>query len=152
MLAGYGTDVLDPQVTARRIHVLATRMPPQWRTPGEQWTTEAHLLAALIDHVAQLTYITLKANGAKSVTKPKPVPRPGRFLPGGAATPSAAAPSPAAGPVTTGSWSDAAKQLALVKGVIVSGDGDLQLRRAAGVGVGRHPADDQGNRPVRPPR
>jgi hypothetical protein len=121
MLAAYGVDVLDPRTTARRIRVLADRMPPHARMGGDQWSTESYLLAALVDHVANLTFITLKANGAKSATKPKPVPRPGR-LPGGA-PPTASPAPPAAGPAKTASWADAAVQLAAVRGVVVHGDG-----------------------------
>lgn len=79
MLSAYGRagDPLDPAVSTRRFGVLLERLPPHARRPGEQWSTESDLLALLIDHLANLTYVTLKANGAKSAKRPKPLPRPG---------------------------------------------------------------------------
>ena len=66
VMAGYGVDVLDPAVTPRRVAVLVERLPPFARGPGEEWSTEADLLALLIDHVANLTWITLRAHGSKA--------------------------------------------------------------------------------------
>src|SRR6516225_6543121 len=76
MLAAFGVDVLDPAVTVRRVWSLATRLPPQARAGGEEWSQESHLLALLCDHLAQLTYATLKIAGSTSVTEPRPIPRP----------------------------------------------------------------------------
>jgi len=120
MLAAYGVDVLDPSVSLRRIWVLLNRLPPAARRGGEQWSTEAELLAGLIDHVANLTWVTLKANGAKNVSRPKPLPRPKLrpLRPAG----QAAAPAPG-GPVKTASWTEAAKAIAAVPGVVVTDDG-----------------------------
>jgi hypothetical protein len=119
MLAAYGVDVLDPQVTTRRVHVLLERLPPWSRLPGEQWSVEAELLAALIDHVAQLTYVTLKAAGAKGATQPTAVRRPPRRLaappPPDLAEPGA--PAREAGKVA--SWGEAVKRLAVMPGVVV---------------------------------
>lgn len=78
MLAHYGVDILDPHTTARRIDVLARRLPPG-SLPGDEadrgWTVEAHLLASLIDAVQILTFVTVRAAGGKP-GKPKPYPRP----------------------------------------------------------------------------
>lgn len=79
MLAHYGIDTLDPHVSLRRVKVLAERLPPgSWPDPDAQasWTTEAYLLAHLIDAVAALTHLTARAHGAKP-NQPKPFPRPG---------------------------------------------------------------------------
>jgi hypothetical protein len=111
MLAAYGIDVLDPRVSTRRVHVLLERLPPYARRPGEQWSTEAELLAALIDHVANLTYVTLKAYGASGVTRPTPVARPGQHRP------PQQVPRNPSGNGSTGSWFDAARALAGVPGV-----------------------------------
>jgi hypothetical protein len=121
-MAAYGIDSLDPQVSTRRVHVLLERLPPWARTPGEAWSVEADLLALLVDHVANLTWITLRAYGAKNVTRPRPIPRPPRLL-----TPSrdgATAPGPAAdrGPGKASSWMEAARMLAGMPGVVVKSD------------------------------
>ena len=120
-MAAYGVDTLDPAVTPRRVAVLVRRLPPWARNPGDQWGTEAHLLANLIDQVAALTYITLKAAGAKNVARPRPVRRP----PAGAAQQRTArsAPSAAARPQGSkaGSWLEAAEMLAGIAGVEVAG-------------------------------
>jgi len=76
MLCAYGVDVLDPAVSLRRVWVLGNRLPPWARAGGEEWSGEMHLLALIADHLANLTYITLQAYGAKGVTKPKAIPRP----------------------------------------------------------------------------
>lgn len=109
MLAAYGVDVLDPRVTPRRIWLLAQRLPPWARTPGETWSTEAELLALLIDHVAQLTWVTLRAAGAKNAQQPRPLPRPRRAQP-----PQRQAPQPKR------TWGEAVAQLAGIPGVTVS--------------------------------
>jgi hypothetical protein len=75
MLGAYGIDTLDPAVSTRRVWVLLQRLPPEARRPGEAWSTEAELLATLIDHVAELTWLTHRVNGGKGA-RPKPVPRP----------------------------------------------------------------------------
>lgn len=79
MLAAYGRagDPLDPAVSTRRFSVLLEGLPPHARRAGEQWSTESELLALVCDHLANLSYILLKANGAKSAKKPQPLPRPG---------------------------------------------------------------------------
>jgi hypothetical protein len=122
MLAAYGVDVLDPQVSTRRVHVLLERLPPWSRLPGEQWSVEAELLAALIDHVAQLTYVTLKAAGAKGATQPTAVRRPPRRL--GPRPPAQQPADPRAeqqfGPGKTASWADAVKRMSVMPGVVIS--------------------------------
>ncbi len=114
MLAAYGVDVLDLSVSTRRLWVLLERLPPSARRHGEQWSIESELLAGLIDHVAYLTWVTLKASGAKSVARPKPVPRPKQR-----------------GQVTRrqpeqqqrkATWMDAAKSLAAMPGVKVTNE------------------------------
>jgi hypothetical protein len=120
MLAAYGVDVLDPAVSLRRVHVLLERLPPYARRPGEQWSTEAELLAVLIDHVADLTWVTLRANGAKGASRPRPVARPRQR---GQAAPPSAQSGPAAlqpGEGKASSWGDAARMLAAIPGVVVS--------------------------------
>ena len=78
MLAVYGVDVLDPSVTLRRIWVLGRRLPagswPEEHSPMS-WSVEAHLLASVLDALAALTFITIKAAGGKP-TKPTAFPRP----------------------------------------------------------------------------
>ena len=119
MLAAFGVDVLDPATTPRRIAVLATRLPPWARAPGEPWSVEAELLALLVDHLAQLTYVTLKASGAKSVTRPRPLPRPPRT----SRRPAPASPGPGSSPPgKAGNWLQAAQQLAAIPGVITRTD------------------------------
>jgi len=75
MLAAYGLDVLDPAVSPRRVWELVQRLPPWARLPGEDWSTEASLLALLIDHVADLTWLVAKLGGSNS-PRPNPLPRP----------------------------------------------------------------------------
>lgn len=65
-----------PELSPRRFKVLLERLPPHARRGGEQWSTEAELLALVVDHLAQLTYVQLKRGGAKSVKKPRPLERP----------------------------------------------------------------------------
>jgi len=108
-MCAYGIDVLDPKVSTRRVHVLLERLPPAARRGGEHWSVEAELLASLIDHVAQLTYVTLKAHGAKSPPKPTPVKRP---PPRGQLPPE---PSSRAG-----SWAEGITALAAMPGVEVT--------------------------------
>jgi hypothetical protein len=128
MMAAYGINTRDPRVSLRRVWVLAQRLPPAFRLPGEPWTEEAHLLALLVDHMAQLTYVTIKAAGGKA-TRPKPLPRPPEReieRPAARAEP-AAKPrqrresSPAA--VKHEGWAAAIGQLATLPGARVRSDG-----------------------------
>jgi hypothetical protein len=83
--------------------VLAERLPPgAVPVPGHplSWTHESYLLAQLIDEVAALTYVTLRAHGSKP-PKPKPFPRPKPARGSGRA----ATPPP---PKRTTSWADLA--------------------------------------------
>jgi len=85
MLAAYGVDVLDPGVSLRRVWVLLHRLPPWARRPGEDWSTEAELLALLSDQIADLTWLVSQLGGGKSA-RPRPLPRPApRRRPGPAA-------------------------------------------------------------------
>ena len=78
MAAAYGVSVADPALTPRRLWVLLNHLPPAFRRPGEHWSAEAELLAGLIEHVALLTWITLRANGDKATARPRPIARPPR--------------------------------------------------------------------------
>jgi hypothetical protein len=122
MLAAYGVDVLDPGVSVRRVHVLLERLPPHARRGGEQWSTEAELLATVIDHVAMLTYVMLRANGANAA-KPKPIERPKlRKRPKRATAPRprrAVGRSEDQGDEPTASWADAIEAIAGSPGVRV---------------------------------
>lgn len=124
-MAAYGVDVLDPAVSTRRVHVLLERLPPSARRPGEAWSTEAELLAGLIDHVAYLTWVTLRAYGAKGAAKPRPVQRP-RAAEHMRRPPARLdqARVPDGGQAKAGSWIDAALALGGIPGVqVVNRDG-----------------------------
>jgi hypothetical protein len=110
-MGAFGVDTLDPAVSTRRVWVLLQRLPPGWLRNGEPWSTEAELLALLIDHVAALTWVTMRAHGAKRAQRPRPIPRPGsRHRP----APEARA---EAGEVKHASWADAAAALAGMTGM-----------------------------------
>lgn len=117
MLCAYGIDVLDPRVTVRRVWVLAQRLPPWARAMGEPWGAESDLLALVCDHLAQLTWVTLKLGGAKSVVRPKPIPRPSRAR-ANAESRSASRTEPHGGSIAA-----LAAQLAATPGVVVSDGG-----------------------------
>jgi len=132
MLEVYGVDVLDPAVSTRRVAVLLERLPPYARRPGEHWSTEAELLAVLADELAQLTWVTLRAHGAKGAARPRPLPRPGRTIRHGstsdrerAAPVHETAPESRGQPgdVKAGTWADAARILAGMPGMKVDRDG-----------------------------
>jgi len=123
-MAAFGVDVLDPAVTPRRIAVLAERVPPWARPFGQPWSVEAELTALVVDHLAQLTYVTLRAAGAKSAQKPRPLPRPPRAQP----RPAPATWGPGAGHPReraqgAGGWLAAAAQLSAIPGVITRTEG-----------------------------
>ena len=119
-MAGFGVDVLDPAVTPRRIAVLLDRLPPHARRLGEPWSIEAELLALVVDHLANLTWITARAHGAK-VARPRPMPRPARrpviAEPARPAVPETRPGMRGDGTVKTGSWGDAIAMLAGMPGV-----------------------------------
>jgi hypothetical protein len=119
-MATYGVDVLDPAVSTRRVAVLLDRLPPDALAQGEVWSAEAHLLAALIDQVGMLTWVTLRAHGAKNAARPRPVPRP-EVRNANRVTPRAPRPDPPRDPGTTktSSWAEAFAVLAGVPGVKV---------------------------------
>jgi hypothetical protein len=130
MFAAYGLDILRPEVTPRRVWVLLCGLPPQFRRGGEAWSTEAELLAGLIDRVAELTYVTLRLNGAKGAKRPRPVPRPprpmaavsrqSRVYPKRAlAAAGRNDPAEPSGPVKTGSWAEAIEMIAGMRNVRV---------------------------------
>lgn len=119
-MAAYGVDTLDPAVTPRRVAVLVDRLPAYARGPGEEWSTEAHLLALLVDHVANLTWITLRAYGAKGAARPRPVPRPGgRTRRQGAASGTKGGTDPQPADARHGSWTEAIQAIAGMPGVRV---------------------------------
>jgi hypothetical protein len=118
----YGIDVLDRRVTPRRVLALLENLPPSARRPGEPWSTESELLAQVVDHIAELTYVTARIAGAKGVTRPRPVPRP-RRRPVLEAAPGPAVPvnqrltpeprgRPPRGPVKHDSWASAIYEIA----------------------------------------
>lgn len=115
MAAAYGLRVWEPGLPLGRFAALLERLPPWARNGGQPWSTESELLAGLIDSVAQLTWVTLRAHGAKNVARPKPIPRPGQRRP----RPPAAIPEPSRGK-SGGGWDSAASKLALIPGVSVS--------------------------------
>src|SRR5580693_5854333 len=102
----YGVDVLDPAVSTRRVAVLLERLPPYARRPGEHWSTEAELLAVVADQLAQLTWVTLRAHGAKNAARPRPLPRPG-IRAQSARNSAGPPPGPAAEGGKAGTWADA---------------------------------------------
>lgn len=115
-MATYGVDCLDPRVSLRRVHVLLDNLPPQARRPGEQWSTEAELLALLIDHVAQLTWVTMRAAGSKGTSRPQPIRRPDRRA---VPRPAPRAPDEGSGLVKAPTWAAAAQELRAIPGVVV---------------------------------
>lgn len=117
-MAAYGVDTLDPAVSLRRVWVLLNRLPPQFRRGGEQWSAEADLLALLTDHVANLTWVTLRAHGAKNAKRPKPVPRPGDRHPRRQVQAPPARPELESG-TKHNSWMAAVDQLRTIPGVVV---------------------------------
>ena len=81
-LAHYGVDVLHDAPTPRRIHSLLSRLPAgAWpgRESNASWSAEAHLLAAVLDGVNNLNWLTATVNSKKGrgPKRPKPTPRPG---------------------------------------------------------------------------
>jgi len=128
MAAAYGLDVRDPGLSLPRFWRLLSNLPPAARRPGEEWSVEAELLALACDHLANLTWVIMRANGAKNAPRPRPLPRPPgarpqRGRPGRAASgPDGRQISPAA-PGKAASWADAARQLAAIPGVVVTDDG-----------------------------
>ncbi len=114
MLAAYGVDVQGTGLSNRRLKVLLDRLPTYARPsadPMAQWSTEAHLLAAVFDSLQALTYVTVKAaNPKNNPPKPKPLPRPGSRNPN----------APRKRPQGSG-WADVLKALTGTKGVSVNG-------------------------------
>jgi len=107
-MAAYGVDVLSPAVSVRRIAVLLDQLPPWARQGGQMWSVEAELLALVVDHLAQLAWITAGGKGSRPRPLPRPRPR--------AERPAQAAPGPPEGK----SWAGAAQQLAMIPGVVIS--------------------------------
>jgi hypothetical protein len=125
MAMAYGINVLDGQVSPRRLAALIDRLPPWARNGGAAWSTESYLLAEIIDRLDSLTYVTLKAHGAKSVRKPPGFPRP-PDVPRITGRPPEAAPGPrkgTSGEGGPGGWWAAAEKLAKIPGVKVEGSG-----------------------------
>jgi hypothetical protein len=127
MAAAYGgLDVRDPRLDLRRFSVLLDYLPPSGRVGGDAWSVEADLLAVVADRLAELTWVTMRAHGAK-VARPKPLRRPpparhrARQAPGHTTTPG---PPPAAHRDAQGraGWLAAAEQLAVIPGVVVEHD------------------------------
>ena len=79
LLRVYG---IDPhRATLRRVGVLARRLPPgTWHAgdgPGS-WTSEAYLLANVVDAINNLTYVQVQKSSKRKIKPPKPTWRPGR--------------------------------------------------------------------------
>lgn len=116
-MAAYGVDVLDPRVTPRRVQTLFDNLPPAYRRPGEEWSIEAELLALLVDRVAELTYVTVRANGGKA-KRPKPIATPKSRRPAAAGDSNAGRRGDE--PVKHRTWGDAIAAIAGMPGVAVS--------------------------------
>jgi len=79
----YGVSLLD--LTLRRAWVLIENLPSDARLvreafPSAEWSTEAHLTAALLDAVENQTWVLMAVNSdpkKKPPPRPKPLPRPG---------------------------------------------------------------------------
>lgn len=118
MLAHYHLDPLDRRITLRRLHVLVRRIPAGvWSNPetAESWSIEAHLLAATVDWLAALVYVTLKAAGVKNPSKPTTIPRPGALAERQRRNPS----RPTGGQTRTASWTEMIRSTAGQEGVQV---------------------------------
>lgn len=81
MLATFGVDTLaDPGPSPRRMHHLLQALP-SGAFPGVDhpaaWSTEAHLLAAVVDEVRNLTWVEVAKASKRRPKQPKPMPRPG---------------------------------------------------------------------------
>jgi len=79
VLARYGVD--PHRCTLRRLRVLVQHLPPgYWMDPDSEgvWSSEAHLLAGVIDAVNQTTWVLAATNSKNRPPRPKPVERPGR--------------------------------------------------------------------------
>jgi hypothetical protein len=113
--------VLDPAVSTRRVAVLLDRLPPYARRPGEQWSTEAELLAVGAARGGARAWGRLRAPPGKNAARPRPLPRPGIRAQSarnsaGPARGQAAAPE-TAGQGKTGTWADAIAALAGTPGM-----------------------------------
>lgn len=79
LLRVYG---IDPhRATLRRVGVLVRRLPPgSWHKDAGlgSWTTEAYLLANVIDALNRLTYVQVQKSSKRKVKEPKPTWRPGQ--------------------------------------------------------------------------
>ena len=79
MTAAYGGQRTDPLLIGMACAAcccticLPARMT--WASTGQ---LRAQMLAALLDYIAYLTWVTLRAHGAKSAPRPRPVQRPPR--------------------------------------------------------------------------
>lgn len=81
MLRVYGLDTLADTITPRRMIVLLRGLPSgsleQWPEHPAAWSTEAHLLAHLIDAVQWNTWTLARVHSKSKPKEPKPTPRPG---------------------------------------------------------------------------
>jgi hypothetical protein len=79
LLRVYG---VDPQeASLRRVWVLTQRLPPGTWHKGEgpgSWTSEAWLLAGVLDALNQLTWVQVQKSTKKRIPQPKPTWRPGK--------------------------------------------------------------------------
>ncbi|MET8947524.1 hypothetical protein ABZX30_29265 [Streptomyces sp. NPDC004542] len=89
MLRHYGVDLLDwhrGRLTSRRLAVLVRHLPRDSallrEVQGEaaEWSLTDHLLAAVVDQLAQANWMFATVNqdeDAESLDPPEPLPRPG---------------------------------------------------------------------------
>lgn len=81
MLRVYGLDTLADPISPRRMVALLRGMPSgtleEWTDHANAWSTEAHLLAHLIDVVQWNTWTLARVNSKTKPKEPKPMPRPG---------------------------------------------------------------------------
>jgi hypothetical protein len=83
LLSAYGVDVLDPATTPRRILTLLRLLPagtwPDYSDTANAavWSTEAHLLASVIDALQWNTWTLARVNSRRKPKEPTPVKRPG---------------------------------------------------------------------------
>lgn len=79
-MTAYGLDTLDPKVTPRRMLLLLKNMRPgviNDEHSAASWSVESHLLAAVVDSVNQLGWLTAAVNAKHKPRRPKPLKRPG---------------------------------------------------------------------------
>lgn len=81
ILRTYGLDTLADPISPRRMIALLRGLPSgsleAWTDNAAAWSTEAHLLAHLVDAVQWNTWTLARVNSKSKPKEPKPTPRPG---------------------------------------------------------------------------